>query len=395
MSMLTDVYLAGGVRTPIGGFCGSLEKLFAADLGAKATRAALNRANIPDTEVSELMFGNVLSAGQGQNVARQVVIQSGLPDAVGALTLNKVCGSGLKTVMLGAQAVQCGDADAIVAGGTESMSNAPYLLPKARSGYRMGNGELIDSMIYDGLWDKYNNLHMGRYGDVTAEQYGFSRDEQDAFAVESYKRALAAVDSGELKDEIVPVEIQGRKGAVTIVEDDEEPQRFNEDKLRALRPVFGKEGTVTAGNASSINDGAAAVVVLSKAKADEVGANRQAKILGYTCFAREPEWFTIAPVGAMQNLMDSLGLSVGDVDLFEVNEAFSVVTMAAMKDLGIPHEKTNVLGGAVSIGHPIGASGCRCLVTLLNALKQKGGTIGIVSLCVGGGEGVAMAVELV
>jgi acetyl-CoA C-acetyltransferase len=391
--MLKQVYLAGAVRTAIGGFQGALAEVPAPVLGATAIKAAIQRAGLPPDQVDEVIFGNVLSAGLGQNPARQATIGAGLKPSVGATTINKVCGSGLKAVMLAAQAIQVGDSSVVIAGGMESMSRAPYLLEKARNGYRMGHGELIDSMIKDGLWDVYNNLHMGMCGDRCATQYGFTRQQQDDFAVASFKRALAAAGGGGFADEIVPVEVAAGK-TTTIVKEDEQPKRFNEEKLRALRPAFGKEGTVTAGNASSINDGAAAVVVASAEKAKSLGVRPQARILGYATASREPEWFTIAPIGAITKLMDQLSLKVSNVDLFEINEAFSVVPMAAMKEIGIPHEKVNVNGGAVALGHPIGASGARTLVTLLNAMRQRKATIGIDALCIGGGEAVAMAVEL-
>jgi acetyl-CoA C-acetyltransferase len=326
-------------------------------------------------------------------VARQVAIGAGLSPSVGATTVNKVCGSGLKSVMLAAQAIQCGDAGAIIAGGTENMSRAPYLLEKARNGYRMGNGEIVDSMIRDGLWDVYNQVHMGLCGDRCAEKYGFTREQQDEFAVASFKRALEAAKKGVFAPEIEPVQVKAGKESVAVAED-ENPKKFNEEKLRKLRPAFGEKGTVTAGNASSINDGAAAVMVLSADKVKALGLKPQAKILGYATYSREPEWFTLAPIGALEKLLRQLSLTVADVDLFEINEAFSVVPMAAMKELRIPHEKVNVHGGAVALGHPIGASGARTLVTLLNALKQRGGRVGIDCLCIGGGESVAMAVEL-
>jgi acetyl-CoA C-acetyltransferase len=390
--MIREVLLAGGVRTPIGGFMGSLAEVSAPTLGSVAVKAALKRAGVDPGQIDEVIFGNVVGAGLGQNVARQVAIGAGLAPSIGATTVNKVCGSGLKSVMLASQAIQCGDCQVVVAGGTENMSQTPYLLLKARTGYRMGNGELVDSLIKDGLWDVYNNLHMGICGDRCAEKYQFSRMDQDDFAVASYRRAIAAQESGILAAEIAPVEIADRKGTVTV-DRDEELGRFNEEKLRALRPAFGKEGTVTAGNASSINDGAAAIVVLSAEKVRELGVKPQARILGYTTYSREPEWFTLAPVSAVDNLLKKLALKVDSVDLFEVNEAFSVVTMAVMKDLKIPHEKMNVYGGAAAYGHPIGCSGARVLVTLLNALAQRKGKIGIASLCIGGGEAVALAVE--
>jgi acetyl-CoA C-acetyltransferase len=391
--MISNVYLAGGVRTAVGSFCGAFEEMPAPELGSAVLKAALERAKVSPESVEEVIFGNVLSAGLGQNVARQVALGGGLSPAVGATTVNKVCGSSLKAVMLAAQAVQCGDARVIVAGGTENMSRAPYLLEKARTGYRMGNGELVDSMIRDGLWDVYNDLHMGVCGDRVARKFGFSRQEQDDYAVTSFKRALAAVAKGLFADEIVPVQVTRGKEHVTVKED-EAPKRFNEEKLRKLRPAFDKEGSVTAGNASSINDGAAAVVVLSEDKVKEAAVAPQARILGYATYSGEPEWFTLAPIGAISRLLKRTGLRTEDVDLFEINEAFSVVPMAAMRELGIPHEKVNVHGGAVALGHPIGASGARTLVSLLNAMKHRRAKIGVDSLCVGGGEAVALAVEL-
>ncbi len=389
--MTDGVYLAGAVRTPIGVFCGALQSVSAPQLGSVVAKAALTRAGISPDIVDEVIFGNVVSAGLGQNVARQVAIGAGFPPQVGATSVNKVCGSGLKSVMLAAQAIRCGDASVVVAGGTENMSRAPYLLDKARSGYRMGNGELVDAMIRDGLWDVYKNVHMGTCGDACAQKFNFSREEQDQFAITSFKRAIEATRSGAFAAEIEPVPVKSGKD-VSLVKEDENPKKFNEEKLRQLRPAFG--GTVTAGNASSINDGAAAVVVLSAEKVKELGVRPQAKILGYASFSREPEWFTLAPIGAIGKLLRSLPLQVSDIDLFEINEAFAVVPMAAMKELQIPHEKVNVHGGAVALGHPIGASGARTLATLLEALKQRRGRRGVNSLCIGGGEAVAMAVEL-
>ncbi len=391
-AMLEQVFLAGSVRTPIGGFSGSLSTVPAPVLGSTALQAALARAGVDPAEVDEVIFGNVLGAGLGQNVARQVALGAGLAPSVQAMTVNKVCGSGLKSVMLAAQAIQCGDAELIVAGGTENMSQAPYLLPKARTGYRMGHGELIDSMVQDGLWDVYNNMHMGMCGDRCAERCEFSRQQQDEFAVASYQRALQAQQDGTFAAEIIAVEVADRK-ATLRVQQDEEPTRFNEEKLRGLRPAFGKDGSVTAGNASSINDGAAAVVVASADKCETLGVKPEARIVGYAAYSREPEWFTLAPVGAVERLLQSLGWSADEVDLFEVNEAFSVVPMAVMKELHIPHDRMNVHGGAVALGHPIGASGTRVLVTLLNALRHRNAARGIASLCIGGGEAVAIAVE--
>ena len=376
--MIKDVYLAGGVRTAIGGFGGAFESVPAPALGGALVRAALARAKVSASDIDEVIFGNVVSAGLGQNVARQVSIGAGLGAEVGATTVNKVCGSGLKAVMLAAQAVQCDDAAVVVAGGTENMSRAPYLLEKARSGYRMGNGELVDAMIRDGLWDVYNGVHMGTCGDRCAEKFGFTREQQDDFAVTSFKRALAAAADRRFAAEIEPVQVKLGRETVVVAED-ENPKKFNEEKLRKLRPAFGEKGTVSAGNASSINDGAAAVLVVSGEKVKSLGLQPQARILGYATFAREPEWFTLAPIGAIERLLSSLALQVRDVDLFEINEAFAVVPMAAMKELAIPHEKVNVYGGAVALGHPIGASGAR---------------IGVDALCIGGGEAVAVAVEL-
>jgi acetyl-CoA C-acetyltransferase len=390
--MQKEIWLAGGARTPIGGFMGVLAEVPAPALGSVAIKEAMHRAGVTAEQVDEVIMGNVVGAGLGQNVARQASIGAGLPPSVGATTVNKVCGSGLKAVMLAAQAIQCGDARTIVAGGAESMSGAPYLLAKARSGYRLGNGELIDAVIRDGLWDVYNNLHMGTFGDRCAAKENITRQELDDFAVASYKRAITAQKDNTFAAEIVDVEIKGRKGS-TFVKDDEEPGRFNEEKMRALRPAFDPAGSVTAGNASSINDGAAAIVVVSPQRAQELGVKPQARILGYSTFSREPEWFTLAPVCAMEKLMQNLKLGVSDIDLFEVNEAFSVVTLAAMKQLHIPHEKMNVNGGAVALGHPIGASGTRILVTLLNAMGKRQARRGLASLCIGGGEAVAMAVE--
>jgi acetyl-CoA C-acetyltransferase len=392
--MAQAVVLAGGTRTPIGSFSGTLAEVAAPKLGSIAIRAALQRAGVTPEQVDEVIMGNVLSAGLGQNPARQAAIGAGLPPRVGATTVNKVCGSGLKAVMLANQAIRCGDARVVVAGGMENMSAAPYLLLKARNGYRMGNGELIDAMVHDGLWDVYHDKHMGTCGDECATRTQIDRQQQDDFAVASYQRALAAQAQGLFADEIAPVEIAGRKGSVTV-DRDEEPTRFNEEKLRQLKPAFGSAGSVTAGNASSINDAAAAIVALGEDTARELGVRPQARILGYSTFSREPEWFTLAPIGAMDCLLQRLGLQVKDVDLFEINEAFSVVPLAAMKELGIPHDKVNVHGGAAALGHPIGASGARVLVTLIHALRRRAAKVGIASLCIGGGEAVAMAIETV
>ena len=388
---MKPIYITGSKRTAIGGFMGGFAEVSAPQLGSAVTAASLGQAGVSGDEVDEVIFGNVIGAGLGQNVARQVAIGAGLDASVGATTVDKVCGSGLKAVMLAAQAIQCGDADLILAGGTENMSRAPYLLENARAGYRLGSGELVDTVIRDGLWDVYNDLHMGTCGDRCAKRYGFSRDDQDAYAINSYQKALRADKEGGFRNEIVPVQAPSGK-TIMAIDRDEEPLRFDENKLCHLRPSFSKDGTVTPGNASSINDGAASVVVLSEQKAAQRGIAPEAKILGYATHAQAPEWFTLAPIGAIANLLSKLSLRVSDIDLFEINEAFSCVPMAAAHDLNIPAEKLNVHGGAVALGHPIGASGTRILVTLIHALKRRRKRVGIAALCIGGGEAVAMAV---
>ena len=385
--------IVAGLRTPIGALGGALASVAAPQLGATCIKALLAKAGVSGDSVDEVIMGNVVSAGVGQNPARQAMIFAGLPPAVGATTVNKVCGSGLKAVMLADQAIRLGEAGVVVAGGMESMSRAPYLLTKAREGYRMGNGELVDALIGDGLWDAYGNKHMGTYGDRCAAKYGFTRTDQDDFAVRSHLRAREAIEAGVFEGEIAPVEFT-LKGKSTSVSVDEGPSRFDESKLRALKPAFGPDGTITAGNASSINDGAAALLVTSPERAREFGLKPLARIVGAATFSQDPEWFTTAPVGALKRLLAKLGWSVADTDLFEINEAFSAVTMAAEKELGIPPEKVNIHGGAVALGHPIGCSGARILVTLLNGLKRTGGRRGIASLCIGGGEAVAMGVEV-
>jgi acetyl-CoA C-acetyltransferase len=389
---MNDAFLVAGVRTPIGSLGGSLSTVPATELGAIAVKAALERAGVAGGEVDEVIMGNVVAAGIGQNPARQASIKAGVPTSVGATTINKVCGSGLKAVMMAAQSIRLGDAGVVVAGGMESMSLAPYLLPQARQGYRMGDGVLVDAMIRDGLWDAYGDKHMGTYGDQCAAKFGFTRQAQDDFAVRSYTRARQATADGVFASEIVPVEIKNKKGA-TVVSEDEEPARFHEEKLRALRPAFGGDGTITAGNASSINDGAAALVVASEARCASLRLKPIARIVGAATFGREPEWFSIAPIGALKKLVEQLNWPIGDVDLFEINEAFAAVTMAAEKELKLPAEKVNIYGGAVALGHPIGCSGARILVTLLNGLQRSGGKRGIACLCIGGGEAVALAVE--
>lgn len=389
-----DVVICGAARTPIGSFQGAFSSLSASDLGGVAVAEAVKRSGAKPEEVERAILGNVLTAAMGQAPARQAVIKAGLPVSVGAITINKVCGSGLQAVMFARREILVGDADVLVAGGMESMTSAPYALPNARGGYRMGNGKIIDTMIHDGLWDPYDDMHMGNCGDMVAAKYGFSREDQDAFAAASYERALAAQKEGRFKEEIVPVTVKGRKGD-TLVDQDEEPGRGQIDKMAGLRPAFSKDGTVTAANASTINDGAAALVVASADTAKARGYNVLARIVGDATAAVEPKWFTIAPVHALAKLYEKTKTKPLDWDLYEINEAFSGVTMAAMKEHGIPHDRVNVNGGAVALGHPIGCSGARLLVTLIHSLRQRGEKNGIATLCIGGGEAVALAVELV
>jgi acetyl-CoA C-acetyltransferase len=390
-----DVVIISGARTPIGSFQGELAAVAAPRLGSVAVRAALERARIAGESVGEVYLGCVLPAGQGQAPARQASIGAGLPPSVGAVTVNKVCGSGLKAVVFGANAIAVGEHDVVVAGGMESMSNAPYLLPKAREGYRLGHAQVIDSLIADGLWDAYGDVHMGECAELCARDRNISREAQDAFAAESYRRALEAQAAGRFAGEIVPVEVPQRKGPPRIVAEDEEPRRGDVAKLRTLRPAFQKDGTVTAGNASSINDGAAALVLAAAPVAAARGWTPAARIVGSATFAQAPEWFTTAPAGAIRRLLTQVGWRADEVDLWEINEAFAVVSIANNRALELDPEKVNVWGGAVALGHPIGASGARVLVTLLAALAARGARRGIASLCIGGGEGIALAVERV
>jgi acetyl-CoA C-acetyltransferase len=385
--------ILSSVRTPIGSFGGSLAQLSAPRLGAIVIKEAIKRAGIEAADVQEVIMGNVLTAGIGQAPARQASIYAGLPESVECLTINKVCGSGLKAVMLADQAIRCGDLEVAVTGGQESMSNAPYLLQNARNGYRMGNGELIDSMINDGLWDVYNKFHMGNAGELCSSECNISREDQDTFAAASYQRALDAQKNGLFADEIIPVVIEDKKGSVTV-DTDEEPGKVRFDKIPQLRAVFKKDGAITAANASSINDGAAALVVTSEAWAEKRGLKPVAKIIAHCSFAQKPEWFTTAPTAVIQKLFKKTGFTVEDIDLFEINEAFSCVPMHSMRELGIPHDKINIHGGAVSLGHPIGASGARILTTLINSLQQNGLKRGLASLCIGGGEANALIIEL-
>ena len=388
-----EVIIAGANRTPIGAFNGSLAAVPATDLGALVVKEALRRANVPAGRVDEVIMGCVLPAGLGQAPARQAALKAGLPNSVTCMTINKVCGSGLKAVMLAAQAVMLGDADVIVAGGMESMSNAPYLLDRARTGYRLGHGQLIDSMIKDGLWDVYNDFHMGNAAELCARECQIPREAQDDFAELSYRRAQAAQEKGWFAKEITPVPVPQKKGDPVLVSEDEEPKRADFSKMRSLRPAFDKEGTVTAANASKINDGAAAMVVMAREVADEMGVQPQARILAQASAAKAPEWFTTAPVDAVQRILKKANMKLEDIDLFEINEAFAVVALAARQMLGIPEEKLNIHGGAVALGHPIGASGARILTTLLYALEQHNKTYGLAAICIGGGEASSLIVE--
>jgi len=390
-----QVVIAGGKRTPVGAFQGSLATVPATRLGATAIQAALEVSGVSGDSVDEVIMGNVLSAGQGQAPARQAALYAGLPKSVECLTINKMCGSGLKAVMLASQAIQCGDAEVIVAGGMESMSLSPFLIPRAKTGLQLGHTELVDSIITDGLWDVYNDKHMGSCAETCVRKYQFTREEQDEFARESYTRAQNAQRDGTFAKEIVPVQIKDRKGNLSELTEDDEPQRANFEKMTKIRPAFEKDGTVTAANASKINDGAAAVVMMSAEKAADLGVKTVARVVAQASFSQEPEWFTTAPVGAIRKVLDKSGLTVDDINLFEINEAFAAVTMAAEKDLGLDHDKVNIHGGAVALGHPIGASGARILVTLLNAMESRKAKLGLATLCIGGGEASAVIVERV
>ncbi len=392
---MENIVIVSAARTPIGSFNGSLSSIPATQLGSIAIAAALKKVGLSGNEVGDVIMGNVLSAGLGQAPARQAGLGAGLPHSVGCTTVNKVCGSGLKAVMMAHQAIALGDADIVVAGGMESMSNAPYLLARARAGYRMGHGELVDSMIRDGLWDVYNQFHMGEAAELCAATLDISREEQDQFAVTSYRRALEAQARGEFAREIAAVEVPERDNANMIIEEDEEPKRAVLEKLPSLKPAFKAKGGVTAGNASSISDGAAALVVMAEEKARAMGIKARARILSHSSFATDPQWFTTAPVSAISTLLKRTGREHSDIDLFEINEAFAVCSIAVNRELGLDPLKVNVRGGAVALGHPIGASGARILTTLVHALEDLNLQTGVASLCIGGGESVAMMVERV
>ncbi len=389
---MQNVYIVSAKRTPVGRFNGVLKSLPATRLGAVAVKAAVSASGIPLEAINEIIMGEVLTAGVGQAPARQTAIYAGLPIGVEALTIGKVCGAGLKSVMLAAQAIRAGDAEVIVAGGQESMTNAPHLLKDIRDGYRIGNREIQDSMMLDGLWDPYSNMAMGSCAELCAKEYQFTRAEQDAYAAESYRRALAAISEGRFKNEIAPVEIMVGK-AMQMIESDEEPGASDLSKMGSLRPAFDKEGTITAANASKINDGAAALLVVSEAALKKYGLKPMARIVSQASFAHEPKWFTTAPAHAVKKALEKASLKISDIDLFEINEAFALVALAAMKDLNIGHEKVNINGGAVALGHPIGASGARILTTLLHSLKLQGKRRGVATLCIGGGEGSALVID--
>ncbi len=390
---MRQVVITGACRTPIGSFQGALSSLTAPKLGALAIREAVKRSGITPTQVEEVFMGCVLTAGVGQAPARQAAIFAGLPNNIPCTTINKVCGSGLKSVMLAALTIMTGEADIVVAGGMESMSNSPYILDKARTGYRMGDGKIVDSMVKDGLWDVYNDYHMGSAAELCARECHIPRDVQDEFAATSYRRAIEAMDKGYFKDEIVPVEIQVKGGATTLVQEDEEPRKVKFEKIPQLQPAFEKEGTVTAANASKLNDGASALVLMSEEKAKELGIRPLAKLVAQASVAQAPEWFTTAPATVIKRLFDKTKLKKEDIDLYEINEAFSVVSLAVKQMLDLDLEKVDVHGGAVALGHPIGASGARILTTLIYAMQRRNAHRGIAAICIGGGEAAGVIIE--
>ncbi len=391
---MREIVVVGMARTPFGSFQGVLSTVPAPKLGAVAIEAALKRSGLKADQVSEVIMGNVLTAGEGQAPARQASIYAGIPNTVPALTVNKVCGSGMKAIMLGVQSILLGESEIVVAGGMENMSLAPFILNQARSGFRMGNQTLQDSMILDGLWDPYNNQHMGNCAELCAQEKRFSRQDQDQFAIESFKRAQEAQKSGRFAEEIVPVEIPGKKGEIQRIVADEGPSKVQFEKIPSLKPVFDKQGSVTAANASTINDGACALVLTSLDSARQLQLKPLAKIVAYATHAGAPEWFTTAPAGAIVKAMRKVNWQMKDVDLFEVNEAFAVVALAAQKELSIPLDRLNVWGGAIALGHPIGASGARIVTTLISALKNRGLKRGVAGICIGGGEATAICVEI-
>jgi len=392
---MREVVIASAVRTPIGKFLGGLSSFTAPQLGSIAIKEAMKRAGVEGEIVEEVIMGNVLMAGLGQNPARQAAIHAGVNVGAGAVTVNKVCGSGLKAVVFATQAIKLEDADIVVAGGMESMSNAPYLLRQARTGYRLNDGVLVDAMVYDGLWDVYNDFHMGNTAELVSEKYKIPREEMDEYAYNSHMKAVKATEEGKFADEIVPVEVPQRKGEPIVVEKDEGPRADTSmERLAKLKPVFKEGGVVTAGNSSQISDGAAAMVLMSAEKAEELGVKPLAKVTGYATGGLEPEWVMMTPTVAVPKLLEKTGLKLEDFDLIELNEAFAVQPCAVMKELGMDPEKVNIHGGAVALGHPIGCSGARILVTLIYALKQTGGKRGLSTLCLGGGNAVALSIEM-
>jgi acetyl-CoA C-acetyltransferase len=395
MADAKDIVIVSAARTPTGAFLGKLASVPAPDLGAIAIKEAVKRAGIKPSDVEEVIMGNVVSAGIGQAPARQAAIKAGIPDPVGSTTINKVCGSGLKAVVFAAQAIKAGDYGCIVAGGMESMSQCPYLLPKARTGYRMGHGKVVDSMVHDGLWCAFNDYHMGNTGELIAEKYNISRQQQDEYALNSHRKAVAAIKAGKFKDEIVSVSVPQRKGEPVVVDVDEGPREDTSlEKLAKLRPAFKKDGTVTAGNAPSVNDGASAAVVMSRERAEKLGAKPIAKVTGYATGGTEPKWLMLAPVVAVKNLLKVTDYKIEDFELVELNEAFSAQAIVDIKELGLNPDIVNVNGSGVALGHAIGSTGCRILVTLLYALKDKGLKTGLAALCLGGGNAVALSVEM-
>ncbi|MFP6798373.1 MAG: acetyl-CoA C-acyltransferase [Pseudomonas sp.] len=391
---MSDIVIVSGARTPMGGFQGSLSSIAAVDLGAAAIRAAVERAGVAPADVQEVIMGCVLPAGLKQGPARQASLNAGLPSATGCTTINKLCGSGMKAVMMAFDSLKAGSNNVMIAGGMESMSNAPYIMTKARAGLRMGHGEIKDHMFLDGLEDARTGRLMGSFAQETADQYGITREQMDAYAIESLKRAQAAIASGALDAEIVPITVSGRKGDV-VVKDDEQPLNANLEKIPSLKPAFRKDGSITAANASSISDGASALLLMTAEEAAKRGLKPLAKIVAHATQSQDPSEFTIAPIGSITNLLKKTGWGKAEVDLFEINEAFAMVTMLAIREHGLDHSKVNIYGGACAQGHPVGSTGSRIILTLINALKNTGGKRGIASLCIGGGEATAVAVELI
>lgn len=390
---MKEVYIITGARTPVGSFNGILSSFTAPQLGSISIKEAVMRAKIKPETIDEVIMGCVLQGGLGQAPARQASIGAGIPPSVSCMTINKVCGSGLKSAMIGMNEIMLGESEIVVAGGMESMTNAPYYLDRARNGYRMGNGRIIDGMIHDGLWDPYGNIHMGNIGEICAKEYKITREQQDEFAKNSYEKALEAIKNGYFKDQIVPLELKDKKGNTTLIDEDEEPKKVNFEKSGSLRPAFTKDGTITAFNASKINDGAAALILMSKQKTEQLGSKPTAKILAQATHSQAPDWFTTAPAYVIDKVCKKAGVKKEDIDLFEINEAFAVVSLVVNQIAGIDNSKVNVTGGAIAFGHPIGMSGARLLLTLSHNLKRLNKRYGLATLCIGGGEAVAVIIE--